>query len=328
MPAEDPLRVDPDDLVAEERWVAVGGRFVIGLDVTVQAQVLELILAGVTERSTALLFITHDLAVVARLCERVLVMYDGRIIEEGSTRDVLTEPQHEYTRKLLASDLVGESGSGKSTVVRLFAGLDQSTSGEIRFQGRRIDTLPERKLGFLRSALQVAFQDPMGSLDPRTRVRDVICEPLGPTDRARVAELLAAVGLPADSGERFPHPFSGGQRQRISIARALAPRPSVLVADEPVSALDVSVRKQILTLLADLVDRFELTLVFVSHDLPVVRRVCDTVAVMQRGEIVERGEVATVYDAPQHPYTRELISAAPNLAAELARLRTALQGGQ
>jgi peptide/nickel transport system ATP-binding protein len=220
--------------------------------------------------------------------------------------------------------IVGESGSGKSTMVRLLAGLDRPTAGEILFQGKRIDTVGERKLGFLRAELQVVFQDPMGSLDPRMRVRDIICEPLGRTDRARVAELLDAVGLPANSGDRYPHQFSGGQRQRISIARALAPRPSVLVADEPVSALDVSVRKQILDLLADLVARFDLTLVFVSHDLGVVRRVCDTVAVMWRGEIVERGEVAAVYDSPQHPYTRELIAAAPNLRAELRRL----QGGQ
>ncbi|GAB2979852.1 ABC transporter ATP-binding protein [Amycolatopsis acidiphila] len=220
--------------------------------------------------------------------------------------------------------IVGESGSGKSTMVRLLAGLDRPTSGEILFQGKRIDTLPERGLGFLRAALQVVFQDPMGSLDPRMRVRDIICEPLGRIDPARVAELLDAVGLPSNSADRYPHQFSGGQRQRISIARALAPRPSVLVADEPVSALDVSVRKQILDLLTDLVARFELTLVFVSHDLGVVRRVCDTVAVMRRGEIVERGAVADVYDAPQHPYTRELIAAAPNLRAELARL----QGGQ
>ncbi|SFJ56256.1 ABC transporter ATP-binding protein [Amycolatopsis sacchari] len=217
--------------------------------------------------------------------------------------------------------IVGESGSGKSTLVRLLAGLDRPTSGEISFQGKRIDDLPERRLGFLRSELQVVFQDPMGSLDPRMRVRDIISEPLGRTDRARVAEMLAAVGLPADSGDRYPHQFSGGQRQRISIARALAPRPSVLVADEPVSALDVSVRKQILDLLADLVARFDLTLVFVSHDLGVVRRICDTVAVMRHGEIVERGEVATVYSAPRHPYTRELIAAAPNLHAELERLR-------
>ncbi|MTD59406.1 ABC transporter ATP-binding protein [Amycolatopsis pithecellobii] len=216
--------------------------------------------------------------------------------------------------------VVGESGSGKSTMIRLLAGLDKPTSGEILFEDKRIDTLPERKLGFLRSALQVVFQDPMGSLDPRMRVRDIICEPLGRTNRARVAELLDAVGLPVDSGDRYPHQFSGGQRQRISIARALAPRPRVLVADEPVSALDVSVRKQILDLLAELVARFGLTLVFVSHDLGVVRRVCDTVAVMRRGEIVERGPVGDVYGSPEHPYTRQLLDAAPNLRAELARL--------
>ncbi|WP_158879840.1 ABC transporter ATP-binding protein [Amycolatopsis anabasis] len=218
--------------------------------------------------------------------------------------------------------IVGGSGSGKSTLVRLLAALDRPSSGEIHFRGTRIDGLPERKLGFLRSELQIVFQDPMGSLDPRMRVRDIISEPLGRArDRAeRVRELLDAVGLPADSGQRYPHQFSGGQRQRISIARALAPRPRVLLADEPVSALDVSVRKQILDLLADLVDRFELTLVFVSHDLAVVRHVCDTVAVMRRGEIVELGDVRRVYQRPEHPYTRELIAAAPNLARALARL--------
>jgi peptide/nickel transport system ATP-binding protein len=217
--------------------------------------------------------------------------------------------------------IVGESGSGKSTLVRLLAGLDQPTAGSITFRGKRVDGVAERKLKFLRSELQIVFQDPMGSLDPRMRVRDIICEPLGRVDRERVKELLDAVGLPADAGERYPHQFSGGQRQRISLARALAPRPSVLVADEPVSALDVSVRRQILDLLADLVDRFELTLVFVSHDLGVVRQVCDTVAVMRRGEIVELGAVEQVYDQPEHEYTRELIAAAPSLRAALARLR-------
>ncbi|MFJ9784509.1 ABC transporter ATP-binding protein [Amycolatopsis sp. NPDC101161] len=216
--------------------------------------------------------------------------------------------------------IVGESGSGKSTLVRLLAALDKPTAGTVSFQGRRIDNLPERKLGFLRSELQIVFQDPMGSLDPRMRVRDIVSEPLGHREPDRVAELLAAVGLPADAAQRYPHQFSGGQRQRISIARALAPNPSVLIADEPVSALDVSVRGQILDLLASLVDQFALTLVFVSHDLGVVRHVCDRVAVMRRGEIVELGDVAQVYDAPRHEYTRELLEAAPNLRAELARL--------
>ncbi|RZQ64954.1 ABC transporter ATP-binding protein [Amycolatopsis suaedae] len=218
--------------------------------------------------------------------------------------------------------VVGESGSGKSTLVRLLAALDRPTSGRITFRDRRIDDLPERRLGFLREELQLVFQDPMGSLDPRMKVRDIIAEPLRGAGRAeRVAELLDAVGLPADSGARYPHQFSGGQRQRICIARALAPRPSVLLADEPVSALDVSVRAQILDLLDDLVRRFDLTLVFVSHDLSVVRHVCDTVAVMRRGEIVELGPVERVYEQPEHEYTRELIAAAPDLGRVLASWR-------
>ncbi|MEV6642692.1 ATP-binding cassette domain-containing protein [Amycolatopsis sp. NPDC051371] len=216
--------------------------------------------------------------------------------------------------------IVGESGSGKSTLVRLLAALDKPTAGKVSFQGRRIDDLPERKLGFLRSELQIVFQDPMGSLDPRMRVADIISEPLGRRNSKLVDELLAAVGLPADAAGRYPHQFSGGQRQRISIARALAPNPSVLIADEPVSALDVSVRGQILDLLASLVEQFALTLIFVSHDLGVVRHVCDRVAVMRHGEIVELGDASQVYDAPQHEYTRELLAAAPNLRAELARL--------
>lgn len=215
--------------------------------------------------------------------------------------------------------IVGESGSGKSTLVRLLAALDRPTAGEIHFDGTRIDGLPETRLRFLRERLQVVFQDPMGSLDPRMRVRDIICEPLGrQRDRYdRVAELLDAVGLPADAGGRYPHQFSGGQRQRISIARALAPGPTVLLADEAVSALDVLVRKQILDLLADLVRRFDLTLVFVSHDLAVIRHICDRVAVMRAGEIVEQGPVGQVYDRPEHEYTEELIAAAPDLRAAL-----------
>ncbi|PZG11746.1 ATP-binding cassette domain-containing protein [Nonomuraea aridisoli] len=212
--------------------------------------------------------------------------------------------------------IVGESGSGKSTLLRLLCGLDRPTSGSIRFDGREITGLPERRLRFLRENLQIVFQDPMSSLDPRMRVRDLVAEPLvalGLPVGGRVAELLEAVGLPAEAAERYPHQFSGGQRQRIAIARALAPRPKVLVADEPVSALDVSVRGQILNLLADLVDELGLTLVFVSHDLSVVRHVCETVAVMSAGEIVETGPVDDVWAAPAHPYTRALLAAVPTL---------------
>ncbi|MGO1056229.1 ATP-binding cassette domain-containing protein [Crossiella sp. CA198] len=219
--------------------------------------------------------------------------------------------------------VVGESGSGKSTLVRLLAALDKPTAGSIRFQGKEITGLPERRLGFLRRELQLVFQDPMGSLNPRLRVGDIISEPLVvqriPGRKERVAELLAAVGLPVEAANGYPHQFSGGQRQRISLARALAPNPSVLIADEPVSALDVSVRAQILNLLDDLVHRYALTLVLVSHDLGVVRHVCDTVAVLRHGELVELGPVARVYGAPQQDYTAGLIAAAPSLARSLAR---------
>ena len=218
--------------------------------------------------------------------------------------------------------IVGESGCGKSTLLRIIAGLDRPTTGSVQVEGVEISRLPERRLGFLRAQLQLVFQDPMGSLDPRMPVADIVAEPLvaqGHRDNAaRVRELLEAVGLQPEAAERYPHQFSGGQRQRISIARALAPDPRILVADEPVSALDVSVRAQVLNLIADLVDRLSLTLVFVSHDLSVVRHVCDTVAVMHRGEIVEIGPTEQVYDAPEHPYARQLVAAAPRLRAALA----------
>jgi ABC-type glutathione transport system ATPase component len=218
--------------------------------------------------------------------------------------------------------IVGESGCGKSTLLRILAGLDQPTSGSVVIDGTDISRLPERKLRFLRERLQLVFQDPMSSLDPRMRVRDIIAEPLvaqGISGREeRVTELLAAVGLQPDAADRFPHQFSGGQRQRISIARALAPRPGILVADEPVSALDVSVRAQVLNLIMDLVEDLSLTLVFVSHDLSVVQHVCDRVAVMHEGQIVETGPTGEVYENPQHPYTRKLVSAVPNLHRALA----------
>jgi peptide/nickel transport system ATP-binding protein len=223
--------------------------------------------------------------------------------------------------------IVGESGCGKSTLLRIISGLDRPTSGSVHVEGRDISTLRERKLKFLRERLQLVFQDPMGSLDPRMRVQDIVAEPLvaqGEGGRKeRVAELLQAVGLRPEAAHRYPHQFSGGQRQRISIARALAPRPGILVADEPVSALDVSVRAQVLNLIADLVNELSLTLVFVSHDLSVVQRVCDRVAVMSEGEIVEIGAVDQVYNDPRHPYTRKLIAAIPTLRKALAGATTA-----
>lgn len=218
--------------------------------------------------------------------------------------------------------IVGESGSGKSTLVRMMAALDDPTSGEIRFGGQVVSGRPERELGGLRAAVQLVFQDPRSSLDPRMKVADIVTEPLRsallrnhpdvPRDhRARLAEVLAAVDLPPGAAGRYPHEFSGGQRQRIAIARALAPRPEVLIADEPVSALDVSVRAQVLNLLNDLVATYGLTLVLVTHDLQVVRHVCDQVVVMRRGRVEEAGPTDRVYADPRADYTKELLAAVP-----------------
>ena len=220
--------------------------------------------------------------------------------------------------------VVGESGSGKSTLLRLLAALDRPTSGSITFRGTEITGRPESRLGFLRSRVQLVFQDPRSSLDPRMRVDQIVAEPLRsrllrrrpdvPTEIAsRVAQVLDEVGLPRSAGRRYPHEFSGGQRQRIAIARAIAPMPEVLLADEPVSALDVSVRAQVLNLLNDLVAQHGLTMVFVSHDLSVVRHVCDTVVVMRAGTVVEHGPARRVYTDPQADYTRELLAAVPGL---------------
>ncbi|MBA2696231.1 MAG: ATP-binding cassette domain-containing protein [Ornithinimicrobium sp.] len=221
--------------------------------------------------------------------------------------------------------IVGESGSGKSTLLRLLCGLDQPSSGSIEITGRPIHDQPARRLGWLRETLQLVFQDPMSSLDPRMRVRDIVAEPLvaqgqgsARERRDRVVELLDAVGMPGEAADRYPHQFSGGQRQRISVARALAPAPAILVADEPVSALDVSVRAQVLNLIDDVVEQFGLTLVFVSHDLSVVRHVCDRVAVMRQGEFVEVAPTEQLFADPQHPYTQSLLAAVPDLHAALA----------
>jgi ABC-type glutathione transport system ATPase component/ABC-type dipeptide/oligopeptide/nickel transport system permease subunit len=389
------LANDPAVLVADEPTTA--------LDVTVQRQVLDLMVRLVEDRGAGLLFITHDLAVVSQVCERVVVLLEGVVVEEGPVAEVFAHPQHEYTKRLLAAStleprvepsplvalrqaqeplvetpvtpqpalirvsdvtrtypsrgdvvhalrgvslevqegqrfgIVGESGSGKSTLLRIVAGLDRPTSGHVTSAGVRIgaDGVSTGStsgagaaagLGDLRAALQVVFQDPYSSLDPRMTVGDIVSEPLlnpanvragGPrTATARrdvVREMLDAVGLPLDATERYPHQFSGGQRQRIAIARALVCRPRILVADEPVSALDVSVRRQVLDLLARLADEHALTLLLVSHDLGVVRHVCDHVAVMRDGLIVEQGPTAEVYDTPHHDYTRALRDAIPLL---------------
>ncbi len=217
--------------------------------------------------------------------------------------------------------IVGESGSGKSTLARLLVGMDRPNSGSIDIAG--IDVVGTRDLRPLHRIVQMVFQDPMGSLDPRMRIGDIIAEPLrslriGGDHRQRVRELLEAVALPADVVHRYPHEFSGGQRQRIAIARALGPDPDILVADEPVSALDMSVQTVTLDLLAHLKEEFDLTMVFISHDLSTVHRICDRVIVMESGRVVERGLVDEVFRRPSEPYTQRLVASIPRLDGTLA----------
>lgn len=328
---------DPDVLICDEPTTA--------LDATTEAGVLEVIDELVATRGTALLFISHDLHVVARLCPQVAVMRQGEIVETGATSTVLAAPQHPYTQALVdaarpgraaapaAADgpaaitirdlsvafgpvtalagvnlrvargqrlgVVGGSGSGKTTLLNIVAGLKSPTSGTVEVNGR----------------VQMVFQDPQGSLNPRLPIWKTIAEGLpGRTPKARARELvgrvLGDVGIESAAMDRYPHEFSGGQRQRISIARAVIGEPDILLADEAVSALDVSVRAQILELLEQLADKYGLTLVFVTHDLPVIRRICSDVAVMASGRIVEAGPVSQVWDNPQHEYTKALLDAA------------------
>ncbi|HVR32417.1 MAG TPA: ABC transporter ATP-binding protein [Acidimicrobiia bacterium] len=365
------LACGPSLVIADEPTTA--------LDVTVQAQVLDVLAARLDTSNAALLLITHDLPVVAGITEDLLVIDDGRIVDRGPTRRLFDAPQHPYTARLVdavapmsrsgtippkdpppPSDdviitargisrgytlrrtrvgepapviqavddvdldiqrgetfgIVGESGSGKTTLARLLIGLNRPDSGSIVVDG--IDLTTTRNLRPLRRLAQMVFQDPMGSLDPRLRVGDIISEPIRslqiPGDRAaRVAELIEAVALPADSADRYPHEFSGGQRQRIAIARALAPNPKILVADEPVSALDMSVQTVTLDLLAGLKADFDLTLIFISHDLSVVHRICDRVVVMQSGRVVDRGTADEVFRQPSTAYTRQLVDSIPRL---------------
>jgi peptide/nickel transport system ATP-binding protein len=229
--------------------------------------------------------------------------------------------------------LVGESGCGKSTVGRCILRLVRPTEGQIALSGQRIDDLPERRLRPLRRHVQVVFQDPFSSLNPRQRVRDIIAEPLrnfalasGAGLRERVAELLDQVGLPASAMHRLPHEFSGGQRQRIGIARALAPGPDLLVCDEAVSALDVSVKAQIVNLLLGLQERLGLAMLFISHDLAIVEHLTHRVAVMYLGRIVELADRRALFATPRHPYTRALLSAVPVPDPGAARQRTVLRG--
>ncbi len=214
--------------------------------------------------------------------------------------------------------VVGESGSGKSTLARLVMALETPSQGQVRFDGQDLHQLAPAALRRARAGFQMVFQDPYGSLDPRRKVLQTVAEPLAvlhgapaAEQRDRAAEVLDAVGLRASDLDKYPHEFSGGQRQRIAIARALVTRPKLIVADEPVSALDVSVQAQVLNLMQDLQDRFGVTYLFISHDLAVVDLVCDEVIVLQQGQVVERGNPDRLFSQPEHPYTRRLLAAVP-----------------
>jgi len=224
--------------------------------------------------------------------------------------------------------IVGESGSGKSTLARIALALDRPDSGTVRLMGRSLFDLPRGELRALRAHMQMIFQDPYGSLDPRKRIGKIVAEPLAALGgasraerRARVGESLQAVGLRASDAEKFPHEFSGGQRQRIAIARAFITRPKLVVADEPVSALDVSVQAQALNLMSDLQREAGVTFLLISHDLAVVAHICETTAVMYRGRVVEMGPTEELFSHPAHPYTRELVDATPRLDRPTRRAR-------
>ena len=371
------LILDPALLIADEPTTA--------LDVTTQKQILSLIDELKKTHGTAVLFITHDMGVVAEIADTVQVMRHGKLVEAGSIRRILRAPQQDYTRQLLTAvpsltprrprkddapaqrpaleveklgkvyggggwfakgagvpaardvsfqlgsgrtlGIVGESGSGKSTVARCVMRLIDPTSGRIVLGGADIAALSRSQLRPHRRAIQVVFQDPYRSLNPRWSVAESLIE--GPMNYGASREealkearrLLGVVGLPEDAMERYPHMFSGGQRQRIAIARAVAMKPDVLVADEAVSALDVSVQAQVLDLLDDLQKRLSIAILFITHDLRVAAQICDDVMVMQKGEVVEHGAAADVLAAPRHAYTRALIDAAPGRGWDFQNFR-------
>jgi peptide/nickel transport system ATP-binding protein len=394
------LAGDPDLIIADEPTTA--------LDVSIQAQILDLIKQLCRERDLGVIIVTHDIGVIANIADRVVVMYRGEVVETGDVAQILGSPTHEYTKSLIAAvpradrklnrftsvdyiegggapfrridlqshwlsqspnarqsaaavevtdldlsfvlqkavfkrnrrmlravsnasfsvaegetfGLVGESGSGKSTVARLIAGLYRPDAGQVRIFGQDSSSRPNSAAAQqARRALQMIFQDPYSSLNARMRVLDIVAEPIRyhrMTDneaetRRVVGDLLDHVGLGAMAGLRYPHEFSGGQRQRISIARALASRPRILICDEPTSALDVSVQATILNLLKDLQEELGLTMIFISHDLPVVRQMCDKIAVMRDGQICEIAEAETLFKTPSHAYSRHLLDLMPRM---------------
>ena len=386
------LSCRPKLLIADEPTTA--------LDVTIQAQILDLIKELQREQEMAVLFITHDMGVVAEIADRTVVMYRSQALETGTTEAIFQRSQHPYTRALLSAvpqlggmkdharptafpivdvktgqltppresrdtvvpgspvlevknlvtrfdirsgilgrvtgrvhavenvsfqlqagetlSLVGESGCGKSTTGRSILRLVEPTSGSISIEGEDVLALPRRALSEKRKRMQMIFQDPFSSLNPRMRIGEAIAEPLLAHRLAtraeagmQIAALLERVGLQPDMAKRFPHEFSGGQRQRVAIARALALNPGLIVADEAVSALDVSVKAQVVNLMLELQDTLKLGYLFISHDMAVVERVSHRVAVMYLGEIVEIGPREAIFGNPQHPYTKRLLAAVP-----------------
>ncbi|TCC34178.1 dipeptide ABC transporter ATP-binding protein [Kribbella speibonae] len=357
------LACDPELLIADEPTTA--------LDVTVQQEVLDVLLAMRSKISGAIMIITHDMGVVADVADRVVVMRKGSVVETAEVHELFDHPTQEYTRTLLdavprggarESDpvadqevpalridelvveyrgrrgrtvraveevslglnpgeivgLVGESGSGKSTIGKAVLGLAPITSGEIHVAGRALTSASASDLRKTRARIGVVFQNPAGSLNPRGTIGQSVGEPLavhrgvrGAELRRRVEELLDSVELPGAWAGRYPHELSGGQRQRVSIARAISLDPGLLIADEPTSALDVSVQATVLELLRSLQDRLHFACLFISHDLAVVDQVCDRVAVMSQGRLVEQGDRESVLRAPQDPYTVRLLEAAP-----------------
>jgi len=367
------LALDPDMLIADEPTTA--------LDVTTQAQILDLIRKIQQRKGMGVMFITHDFGVVSDIADRVIVMEKGHLVEQGTADEVLLNPQHDYTRRLIAAvphmretdktysdasaivlkatdlhktyrvgagvfgrqrvvsalqgvslqlqrgrilGVVGESGSGKSTLGRVLMKLAEVDSGAIIFDDRDIAALDEKAFRPLRPRIQMVFQDPLASLNPRHTIGTSLT--VGPIAHGEAADLvyrraletLQLVGLDAQALERFPHEFSGGQKQRIGIARALMMQPDVLIADEAVSALDVSIQAQILELLQHIQRERNLAIIFITHDLRVASQMCDEVLVMHRGKVVESGTPGQIFGRPANDYTRELVAAIPLLRAKVA----------